>query len=281
LQAPRPKTVLQAAAATLGGVALLPAQASAAGVLPPDPASGNAGSMRTIYVIMLVFGVLVTLGVLAAIVRSVRGSRSEAEPVRRTSGTAAIQRKVGIGLGTVATILFIVGVIFTESASDVDASESGAEPIYIKVDGQQWLWRYQYPGERGSGQDAEYSANTPYSYYELVVPVDTPIVLQISSIDVVHRWWVPQLAPAAQAVPESVSEVSFTADEVGTYEGRSTEFSGPGYTAMRTAVEVVEPEEYETFLEERRTEIQEARTAVQEAVEDGTAPGVELEEIAP
>jgi replicative DNA helicase len=48
-----------------------------------------------------------------------------------------------------------------------------------------------------------------------------------------------------------------------------------------TAVEVVEPEEYESFLQERRTEIQEARSAVQEAVEDGTAPGVELEEIAP
>ena len=89
---------------------------------------------------------LVALGVLAALLRAVRGSaRRGASRERRTRGTAAVQRRVGVGLGLAALVLFVVGIVFTEQARDVEASESGAEPITIQVDGQQWLWRYEYP----------------------------------------------------------------------------------------------------------------------------------------
>ena len=110
------------------------------------------------------------------------------------------------------------------------------------------------------------------------MPVDTEINLEISSTDVLHRWSVPALAPSADAVPGISNEISFTPTETGTFEGASTRFSGPGYSTMRTVVEVVEPDQYEAFLQDKIDGIHAARAAVQQRVEAGTAPGVEFEE---
>ncbi len=158
-------------------------------------------------------------------------------------------------------------------ASEVEASAN--QPITIKADAQQWLWRYEYPIKEPS--EDGFSADQAYSYQELVVPVDTPITLDISSTDVLHSWSVPALAPTAEAVPGIQGEVNFTATETGTFEGRSTRFSGPGYPTMRTRVIVVEPDEYEAFVKERIDGIKQARAAVQDRVQSGTAPGVRFQ----
>jgi len=254
--------------------ALLPSLASA-GILAPDSsASDGVGSARTLYVVMAIVAALVVIAVLAAIARALR-SAPAGDEARRTRGAGGVQLKVGLGLGAVALVLFVVGVVFTEQTTSVDAAD-GAEPITIKVDGQQWLWRYQYPAEEESPDG--FSTDTPYSYYRLVVPVDTPITLEISSTDVMHRWAVPALAPVADAVPGATTEVNFTATETGTYEGSSRRFSGPGYATMRTVVDVVEPDEYEAFLSDKITGIKEARAAVQQRIDEDEAPGVEFEE---
>lgn len=230
------------------------------------------------YFLMLAVIVIVMVVVIGALLRAIGSGRAgaESEPARRTRGTGGVQRRVGYGLSAGVLVLFVVAMIFTESARDVEASASGAEPITIQVDGQQWVWRYEYPEAMDTSDG--YSAETPFSFYELVVPVDTPVTLDVSSIDVKHRWWVPAIGRAVDAVPGEDNEFAFVADELGTYEGRSTEFSGPGYAAMRTVVRVVEPEEYEAYLEERIAAIKAARTYVKEAVQSGSAPGVAVGE---
>ena len=251
-------------------------QAALADVLAPDsPASSSADASRLTYVLMVALTLLISVAILVALVRAVSSSRGRAaEPERRTRAGRGIQQRVGVGLGAVMLVLFVVGIVFTERARDVEASASGAEPITIQVDGQQWLWRYEYPVAEDVPDG--YSGDTPYSYFDLVIPVDTPITLEVSSTDVLHRWTVPALSRPVDAVPGDSNEASFTADEVGTYEGGSTRFSGPGYTTMRTRVRVVEPDEYQAFLEERGADIKAARDAVQSRVDDGTAPGVAL-----
>lgn len=262
----------------LGALAVQPSLALAFSLAPDGPASGNAGAMRIAYVVMAVLALLITLAVIGAVLRAARGGRRRDSPVRRTRGTAGAQARAAIVLSVAALVIFVAGVFLTESAREVEASESGAEPIMIQADGQQWLWRYEYPDQDGAESSDGYSAVAPFNYFELVVPVDTPIELEIGSIDVLHRWWVPALARQAEAVPGKTNTVNFLADQVGVFEGRSTEFSGPGYTTMRTRVRVVEQDEYEDWLSEQLTGIDEARDAVQEQVEAGTAPGVELEE---
>lgn len=254
-------------------------QLALADLLAPDsPASPQASASRTAYIVVIVVTLLVAVAVIAALLRAVGARRrdDEAAPARRTRGTTGVQRRVGAGIAVGALALFIFGVIFTERAKDVSASESGAAPLTIQVDGQQWVWRYEYPAPEATSDG--YSADAPFSYHDLYVPVDTPITLNISSTDVLHRWWVPALARAADAIPGDENTITFTADETGTFLGRSTEFSGPGTATMRTAVHVVEPDEYTAFLDGKIDEINEARSAVQDAVADGSAPGVALEE---
>ncbi len=272
----RRKAALTAAAlsATALALALAPAAASAGVIAPDSPASSNADATQTMYWIGLIVTAVVLIVIAAALLRAVFSRRGEGEgSERRTRGTTGVQRRVAAAIGAAALILFVVGIVFTERVRDVEASE--AKPIAIEVTGQQWLWRYEYP-EAEPTTDG-FSANTPYSYYDLVIPVDTPITLSIGSTDVIHRWWVPQLTRSVDAVPGQRQSVSFVADEEGTYEGRSTEFSGPGYATMRTEVHVVSADEYKAFLAQRTKDIVAARAAVQAKVDDGTAPGVALE----
>ena len=72
------------------------------------------------------------------------------------------------------------------------------------------------------------------------MPVDTAVVLNITSTDVIHSWSVPALGGQVQATPGDISQTWFKADEVGRYAGRSTIFSGTGYPAMSAWVRVVD-----------------------------------------
>ena len=86
-------------------------------------------------------------------------------------------------------------------------------PLTIDASGQQWIWRYQYP-------------DGTFSYYELVVPVDTAVVVKLDSTDVVHRWWVPGLGGKFDAVPGETNSTWFKADEEGVLTGSPTPSPG-------------------------------------------------------
>jgi cytochrome c oxidase subunit 2 len=134
-----------------------------------------------------------------------------------------------------------------------------SDPLRITATGQQWLWRYDYPNEA-------------FSYYKLVVPVDTAVELNLVSTDVVHTWDVPDLAGKRDAVPGKTNRVAFSADEEGTYSGQAATLSGQAYAAMRTEVEVVSPEEYKAFVKAQKAEIQAAQDRVVGLIEEGKTP---------
>ena len=276
MQGPRRRAFIPAATLSVAGLFAVPQSALADVLAPNAPASSSATAAQTMYYVMGILGLLVSLAVLVTIVRAVRSSGGgAAEPERRTRGTVGVQRRVGFGLGAAVLVIFIVGIVFTERARSVDASETGAKPITIQVDGQQWLWRYEYPPASNASADG-FNSDQPYSYYDLVIPVDTPVTLDVSSTDVLHRWWVPALAKPLEAIPGDTNSTTFTPNQIGTFHGRSTAFSGQGYATMRIAVHVVSTEDYQAFLKLRTADIKAARDAVQSRVDDGTAPGVTL-----
>ena len=83
------------------------------------------------------------------------------------------------------------------------------------------------------------------------MPQHTPVILDLTSTDVIHSLVVPELSGKFDAVPGKINHVVFRADEEGTYDGSSATFSGQGYAAMRTEVEVVSAAEYEAFFSSR------------------------------
>jgi heme/copper-type cytochrome/quinol oxidase subunit 2 len=280
LKGPVRQLVLRSVAATSVALALSPASALAGGLTPESPASPNADDTQLAYVVMVVLGTVIALAMIAGLIGAGRGRASSKqaaetrEDARRTRGTSAIQRRVGAALGLLALVVFIFGVVLTEDARQVEATGSeglttaqkdldlpaDSKPLEIEVSGQQWLWRYEYP-------------DGTFSYEKLVVPVDTEVVLNVISTDILHRWWVPALGPQVDAVPGQFNHTWFKADEVGTYEGRSTQFSGPSYAQMRATVDVVTPTEYEGWLAQQADDIKAAQDSVSDLVLKGHAPG--------
>ncbi|HEX5927978.1 MAG TPA: hypothetical protein VFY48_01140 [Solirubrobacterales bacterium] len=230
---------------------------------PHSPGTDQIDTLLWIgFVAAAIVVVVVNLGLIYA-VRKYRAGRG-AEPQPLEAGRRAQFRAAG-ALTVFAALVFVLGVVFTEKARETPTSGSAGlaaaegEPLTIRATGQQWLWRYDYP-------------NDAFSYYKLVVPVDTAVELELLSTDVVHTWNVPDLAGKRDAVPGKTHRVVFRADDEGTFEGESATLSGQAYASMRTAVEVVSPEDYEAFVEQQKADIETAQDRVVELIEAGDTP---------
>jgi cytochrome c oxidase subunit II len=230
---------------------------------PHSPGTHQIDTLLWIGFIAAAIVIVVINGALIYAVRRYRGGRG-AEPRQIRSGRRT-QFRAAAGLTVFAAAIFVVSVIYTGKARETPTTgpaglaSARSEPLKVETTGQQWLWRYDYPNEA-------------FSYYKLVVPVDTTIELDLVSTDVIHTWDVPQLAGKRDAVPGKTNHVVFRADEEGVYRGQSATFSGQAYGAMRTEVDVVSPQEYEDFIKRQKTDIQAAQDRVVGLIEKGEVP---------
>jgi cytochrome c oxidase subunit II len=230
------------------------------------PHSPGTDQIDTLYRIGFVAAAIVIAAINVGLIYAVRRYRSErgADP-RQVRGGRRVQFRVGAVLTVFAAAILVVSIVFTDRAQETPATgpaglqAAHSEPLKIKTTGQQWLWRYEYP-------------NGAFSYYKLVVPVDTTVELDLVSTDVVHTWDVPDLAGKRDAVPGKHDKVVFRADREGAYFGQASTFSGQAYAAMRTEVDVVSPGAYRAFVAEQKTEIQAAQDRVVGLIQSGKAP---------
>jgi cytochrome c oxidase subunit II len=283
--APRPGRSLLACALVLLGALLLAAPAQAISLAPEAPRSPNAESIALTYWVMLALAAALLVAVHVALIAAVLRFRARRgrRPSRVAAGRGGLRPAVG-ALSLIAAAVFTFGVIMTAQVRDVEPSGPGgleaaetaqvgvsglpapspedaepgeAAPLEIEAIAQQWAWRFEYPG----GQPGQRT----FSYGELVVPVDTTVVLEVSSIDVLHSWWVPALGGQVQAAPGTTTQTWFKADEEGRYAGASTTFSGTGYPSLRAWVRVVSVPEYLAYIERLEEDLAEAQEAVAQA----------------
>jgi len=268
---------------------------------PEEPHSPNADAIESTYWVMIVIVFALIIAVNAALIAAIVRFRHRRgrEAARFAAGRGALLPAIA-GFAVLAIAIFVFGVIETVNVRDVEPSGSdglnanqtaqvgvsglpatsaledtesaeGGEPISgsepsesaplaIDAIAQQWLWRFEYPG----GQPGQRT----FSYGELVVPVDTTVVLNVSAIDVVHTWWVPALGGQVQAVPGEVTQTWFKADEVGRYSGRSTVFSGTSFPAMRSWVRVVSVPEYRQYVEQLQRDLTNAQDIISQAQQE-------------
>jgi cytochrome c oxidase subunit 2 len=230
------------------------------------PHSPGTEQIDTLMSIGFVATALLVVAVNLALLYVLRRYRADrgAEP-RQLSGGRGIQLRAAGVLTLFAAVLLVLGIVFTGKARNEPSS--GAEglqaahstPLKIEATGQQWLWRYDYPNES-------------FSYYKLVVPVDTAVAVDLVSTDVVHTWNVPDLVGKRDAIPGKHNSFVFRADDEGSYDGESATLSGQGYASMRTEVQVVSPEEYEAFIEAQKEDIQAAQDRVVGLIKSGKTP---------
>jgi cytochrome c oxidase subunit II len=230
---------------------------------PHSPGTDQIETLQVIGFIAAAIVIVAVNGVLIYALRRYRGDRGTVPRERR--GGRGTQLRVGAVLTVFAAAILVLSLIYTDKARETPVTggaglaSARSKPLQILATGQQWLWRYDYP-------------NQAFSYYKLVVPVDTTVELDLVSTDVIHTWDVPQLAPQRDAVPGKTNHVIFRADEEGIFRGQSSTFSGQAYAAMRTEVDVVSPDEYEDFVARQKADIQAAQDRVVGLIENGEVP---------
>jgi cytochrome c oxidase subunit 2 len=110
------------------------------------------------------------------------------------------------------------------------------DAMEIKVTGQKWFWSFQY-------------AEGASTVNELVVPVDKPVKLLMSSVDVIHSFFVPNFRVKMDVLPNRYTQLWFEATAVGEYDLMCTEYCGTGHSEMIGKVRVLGEREYAEWLE--------------------------------
>jgi cytochrome c oxidase subunit 2 len=160
---------------------------------------------------------------------------------------------VAEGLSTLA-LLAIAGVLVfltfsTMSQLEDSSAAGGGEPaVEIDVTASQWQWRFEYPEE---GIVTTAAGEGPPT---LVVPADTPVEFNLTSLDVIHSFFIPSVRFKRDAFPERETTFSLIFPEVG-FEpsgGACAEYCGLRHGYMTFNVDVKEPADYEAWVSERR-----------------------------
>jgi len=124
---------------------------------------------------------------------------------------------------------------------DAARRADGVPPIEIELVGHQWWWEATYAAE--SPDRRLTTAN------ELYVPVGRPVVLRMTSRDVIHSFWVPNVTGKRDLIPGHVSTLWFQADTAGVYRGQCAEFCGHQHAKMGLLLIAVEPERFAAWYE--------------------------------
>ena len=195
-----------------------------------DPAGPVAQAQKDIFVWTLWLSVPVMLAVGGVLVYSLfrfrtTGSADAKAIPAQTHGNTVLE----IGMVIVATVIVVlvavptVRTIFaTEQRVDVTALEPG--DVLVRATGYQWWFKFEYP-ELGIT-----TAN------ELIIPAGRRVVVELDSADVLHSFWVPNLAGKRDMIPNNRNQVWFVADEPGTYFGQCAELCLGAHAYMRFRV---------------------------------------------
>ncbi len=111
--------------------------------------------------------------------------------------------------------------------------------VTVQAEARQWAWTFRYS-----------DAPVPATEGVLHIPAGRPVNVEITSTDVIHSFWVPQLAGKLDAIPGHVNVLRIEAASPGTYDGQSAEFSGRGYREHVFTVEAHDATSWATFLQE-------------------------------
>jgi len=113
--------------------------------------------------------------------------------------------------------------------------------LVVAVIGHQFFWEYRYP---------KYGVS--FAEEPLVVPAGKVITLNLSSVDVVHSWWVPAFGVKQDANPGRINNAWFKAENPGRYKGQCAELCGKLHAKMYIDVDVVTPEEFEAWITKKK-----------------------------
>lgn len=137
---------------------------------------------------------------------------------------------------TVIPLIIVMGIFWWGYTDYLKLMIPPSDAQEIRVTGKKWLWQFEYP------KDGIKTLN------EIVVPVNKPIKLVMSSEDVIHSFFIPNFRVKKDVIPNRYSRIWFQAEKEGVYQIFCTEFCGDGHSGMLATLKVVSEEAYQDWL---------------------------------
>jgi cytochrome c oxidase subunit 2 len=216
--------------------ALLAAPAAKAGLLFPEAGgSPNADSIKTLYIMVFILALFIFVGVEATLLWALfKFKAKKGATAAQIHGNTKLE--VGWTVGAFVILIFITVFTFIqlpsikdpapslvdENGNRISAQVDGVQyaatnqstpkgpSMTIEVNGQQYVWRYLYPGR-----------DRLLTYTDMVVPVGMTVLLDITADDVAHSWWIPKLGGKMDAVPGYTNKLWFRIPPEAIPEGQT------------------------------------------------------------
>lgn len=153
----------------------------------------------------------------------------------------ALGGEKAILIGGVAFPVVVLSAILVYglAATSQMTQPGGPGELKIRVVGEMWWWRVDYmAGEREAFETAN----------EVWIPAGRPVTLILTSADVIHSFWIPQLAGKMDMIPGRTNTLRIQADRPGIYRGQCAEYCGGPHALMGLVVVALPPEEFDQWL---------------------------------
>lgn len=214
------------------GLVAAAALAGCAGVQTPlDPWGAQAGHIAELTRVLFLGGTAIFLLTMGFLVAALLAPGA----LRRAMGS----RRFVIGGGIVFPVVTLAALlVYSLGISRALTLPGEAAPLRVEIIGRQYWWEVRYP-ELGEGA---VTAN------ELHLPVGREVELQLSSGDVIHSVWIPNLHGKMDMIPGRVNRQRLRVDRTGVLRGQCTEFCGLQHTFMAFWVVAHEPEAFAAWV---------------------------------
>jgi cytochrome c oxidase subunit 2 len=209
----------------------------------PEPASAQARGFDNAYwlvtiICVLVFAVVAGVSVYAVWkFRAAPDDLDDGSPIHGHTGLEIVW--------TAIPTILVVAIAVYSGIVLYDVERLPADHRVVEVTSQQFAWTFTYPDEKVSAG-------------ELVLPLNEPTELVLTSKDVIHSFWVPEWRVKKDAVRGITTMISVTPTKAGTYTVVCTELCGLGHALMRARARVVSQQEFDRWIAEKKRALREA-----------------------
>jgi cytochrome c oxidase subunit 2 len=258
------------AAAALFAAFAAPAHAAWTGLNMPKGVTTLSGEIYWLHMLVLWICVVIGIFVFGWMIYSLVRFRKSQGAVPDTTLVHSTKAEI---LWTAIPVIILVGMAIPAAKSLIRIEDSTNSELTIKVTAYQWKWQYEYiddgvsifstlardsnaARQLNSGIDPNGVPNYLLNVDNpLVVPVGKKVRLLLTSQDVIHAWWVPDLAVKRDAIPGVFNELWFQIqpDKAGLYRGQCAELCGRDHGFMPIVVDARSPEEFAAWLASKKS----------------------------
>ena len=173
---------------------------------------------------------------------------------------------------TIVPFVILIGMAYPATKTVLDMKDASNADISVKVTAYQWKWEYDYQqdgvkflshlstprdqieeyGKPGAKKNENYLLEVDQP---MVVPVGKKVRLLITSNDVIHGWYVPQLGVNQYGIPGFIKDAWFTIEKAGTYRGQCSQICGKEHGYMPIVVQALEPDKYAAWVKDMKAKM--------------------------